>query len=157
MHLPTQIAAHLRGIYFGGNWTEVNLRDVLADVTWQQATAQVNSLNTIAALVYHIGYYTTAQLAVLQNQPLTSRDQDSFAHPPIQSPADWAALLSQTWADAEQLATLIEQLPETQLWETFISEQYGSYYRNLQGAIEHAHYHLGQIVVVKKMLRANSR
>ena len=93
------------------------------------------------------------QLNVLQGGPLTGRDQDSFNHPPIHSPEDWQTLLTQTWANAEAPARLIEQLPEPQLAETFISEQYGPYYRNLHGAIEHAHYHLGQIVVVKKVLQ----
>jgi uncharacterized damage-inducible protein DinB len=153
MHLPTQIAKHLRGVYFGGNWTEVNLRDVLADVSWEQATARVGSLNTIATLVYHLGYYVSTQLRVLQGGPLTGHDADSFAHPPITSAADWEAMQTSLWTEVEAAALLIEQLPESQLWETFIAEQYGTYYRNFHGAIEHAHYHLGQIVVVKKLLR----
>lgn len=154
MNLPAHIAQHLRDVFFGGNWTEVNLREVLADVTWQQATTRVGSLNSIVALVYHIGYYVRVQLTVLQGGPLTGHDQDSFAHPPIHSAEDWEALLTQTWADVEALARLIEQLPESQLGETFRDEKYGTYYRNLHGAIEHAHYHLGQIVLLKKLLPA---
>ncbi len=152
MSLPAQIAQHYRAVFFGGNWTEVNLRDTLAGVSWQQATARVGSLNTIAALVYHIGYYLRTQLRVLQGGALTGSDRESFDHPPIQSAEDWETLLTTTWADAEAAARLIEQLPELQLSEIFFAEQYGTWYRNLHGAIEHAHYHLGQIVVVKKLL-----
>jgi len=47
---------------------------------------------------------------------------------------------------------LIEQLPETKLGETFSDEKYGTYYRNLHGIIEHNHYHVGQIVIIKKLL-----
>ena len=36
----------------------------------------------------------------------------------------------------------------------FGNEKYGTYYENIQGVIEHLHYHLGQIVVVKKIIRA---
>ena len=39
------------------------------------------------------------------------------------------------------------------LWETFADEKYGHYYRNLHGIIEHTHYHLGQIVLIKKLLQ----
>ncbi len=46
----------------------------------------------------------------------------------------------------------IEQLPESKLWETFSDEKYGNYYRNIHGIIEHSHYHLGQIVLIKKIL-----
>jgi hypothetical protein len=31
--------------------------------------------------------------------------------------------------------------------------KYGNYYRNLHGIIEHTHYHLGQIVLIKKLLK----
>jgi hypothetical protein len=60
--------------------------------------------------------------------------------------------LNETWVDAENFATLVEQLPENKLGETFTDEKYGNYYRNLHGIIEHAHYHLGQIVLIKKLL-----
>jgi len=33
-----------------------------------------------------------------------------------------------------------------------MEEKYGNYYRNFHGIIEHCHYHLGQIVLIKKML-----
>ena len=57
-----------------------------------------------------------------------------------------------TWTDAEKFVRLIQQLPEHQLWETFAKGEYGNYYRNIQGVTEHVHYHLGQIVLIKKML-----
>jgi len=47
---------------------------------------------------------------------------------------------------------LIEQLPEAKLGEIFSEEKYGTYYRNIHGIIEHTHYHLGQIVLIKKIL-----
>jgi hypothetical protein len=61
-------------------------------------------------------------------------------------------LLDAAWADAENFANLIEQMPENMLWEDFFEGKYGNYYRNLHGIIEHAHYHLGQIVLIKKMI-----
>jgi hypothetical protein len=60
--------------------------------------------------------------------------------------------LDKTWKDAETFAGLIERLPESRLGETFADEKYGNYYRNIQGVIEHTHYHLGQIVLLKKLL-----
>jgi len=154
MQLATQLAKHIREVHFGGNWTSSNLKDNLEGVTWQQATVQVSSLNTIAALVYHINYYICAVVKVLQGEPLNAKDIYSFDHPPIRSKEDWENLLDKTWADAENFASLVGELPEHMLWENFTDEKYGSYYRNIQGIIEHTHYHLGQIVVIKKMLPA---
>ena len=152
MNLSAQIAKHFREVHFGGNWTSVNLKETLSDVTWQQATTKIHSLNTIAALVYHIHYYVTAQLKVLQEGQLDAHDKYSFDLPPIQSQQDWEKLRDKLFADAETLAALIVKLPESRLGENFVEEKYGNYYRNFAGIIEHTHYHLGQIVLIKKIL-----
>jgi uncharacterized damage-inducible protein DinB len=152
MALPQQIAKHFREVHFGGNWTSVNLKETLNDVSWQQAIKKVESLNTIAALVFHINYYVSAILKVLQGEQLNAHDKYSFDLPPIQSQQDWQNLLDKTCRDAETFASLVEQIPESRLSEIFANEKYGNYYRNLHGVIEHTHYHLGQIVLIKKLL-----
>ena len=152
MNRTSQIARHFREVHFGGNWTSVNLKDSLAGITWQQATTKVYSLNTIAALVYHINYYVSAVLKVLQGGPLDAHDKYSFDLPQIESQEEWEKLLNKTWADAKNFANLIEQLPDSKLENDFSEKKYGSYYRNLHGIIEHTHYHLGQIVLIKKII-----
>jgi uncharacterized damage-inducible protein DinB len=152
MEIAKQISKNLRDVHFGGNWTWSTLKEHLSDITWQQATTKVHSFNTIATLVFHINYFVQATLDVLQGKPLTANDKFSFDYPPINSTEDWEAMLSKVWDDAEQCASLIEQLPDSKLSEIFVQEKYGTYYRNLTGTIEHAHYHLGQIVIIKKLL-----
>ncbi len=151
MNLTGQIAKHLRELHFGGNWTWSYLKEHLDVVDWQQATTQVYSFNTIATLVYHMNYYLNAVSNRVQGKPLDSKHELSFDHPPIASQQDWENLLDKTWTDAENFAKLIEEMPESKLWEN-ISDKYGNYYRNIQGVIEHNHYHLGQIVLLKKIL-----
>ena len=152
MSMTTQVAKHLRDVYFGGNWTSSCLKEHLASVTWEQATTKVHSFNTIATLVFHVHYYIGAVSKVLQGGPLDAKDKYSFDHPPILSQADWDSFLDTVWADAENFAALIEQLPDSKLAEPFSDGKYGNYFRNLVGIIEHTHYHLGQIVLVKKLL-----
>ena len=155
MSVTAQIAKHVRDVHFGGNWTASNLKQHLSEVTWQQATTKVPSFNTIAALVYHMNYYVSAIIRVLLGGQLDAHDKFSFDHPPISSERDWQNLLDKTWADAERLAGLVEQLPDAKLGENFLDGKYGTWYRNLAGFIEHTHYHLGQIVLLKKMLVTN--
>ena len=157
MKLTAQIANHIREVHFGDNWTSSNLKEHLADVTWQQATSAVDSCNTIAALVYHMNYYVAAGLLVLQGKPLNASDKFNFDLPPIRSGKDWEALLNKTWTDAEAFAGLVEKLPEERLWEDFYEKKQGIYYRNIHGIIEHIHYHLGQIVILKKILSAQTK
>ncbi len=148
-----QIAKHFREVYFGGNWTCSNLKDNLTDITWQEAVTQVHSLNTIALLVFHIGYYVDTVLKVLQGEELNASDKLSFDLPTVQSEQDWQHMLNKIWQDAERFARLVEQLPDSKLRDDFHDGKYGNYYRNLLGIIEHTHYHLGQIALVKKMIR----
>ncbi len=152
MNLTEQIAKHFRDVHFGGNWTDSNLKDTLDGVTWELATKQVYSLNTIAKLVFHLNYYVDGVLKVMQGEQLNIHDKFSFDLPPMNSAEDWEKLVHKTFTDAEVFASQIEQLQEHQLWEDFSEAKYGNYYRNLHGIIEHIHYHLGQIVVIKKIL-----
>lgn len=152
MNAATQIAKHFREVFFGGNWTTVNFKDNLASIPWQQATQKVESFNTIAVLTFHIGYYVAAVSKVLEGEALVAKDELSFDHPPINSQAEWENLVNEILADAEKMTSLIEQLPENKLWENFTDEKYGIYYRNLHGIIEHTHYHLGQISLMKKLI-----
>ncbi|MBI3235982.1 MAG: DinB family protein [Bacteroidetes bacterium] len=153
MSISTQISKHFKEVNFGGNWTCSNLKDQLADVTWQEATTSVYNLNSIATLVYHISYFVNVAIKVLKGGPLEGKDELSFDHPPIQSKENWNQFLSQVFSDAETFTELIAQLPEEKLLETFSDEKYGNYYRNIAGIIEHTHYHLGQIAIIKKLIR----
>ncbi|QDU39590.1 hypothetical protein Mal4_39360 [Maioricimonas rarisocia] len=152
MTIQEHLAQHLRQVHFGGNWTGVDLKSKLEDLPWQQATSRDRSSHSIATLVFHINYYVSAVAKVFEGGPLDAHDRDSFNSPPIRSREAWNALLENTWAEAELLAGLIEQMPENQLWETFVSETYGTYYRNIAGLVEHCHYHLGQIALIRNQI-----
>ena len=152
MNSSAQLAKHLRDVYTGGNWTASNLKDNLAGISREQAVQQVYGFNSIAALVYHMNYYVVAVNNVLRGAPLTASDRYSFDGPPINNAADWEILLDKTWKAGEEMAELVAQMPEERLWEDFAENKYGNYYRNLLGIIEHIHYHLGQIALIRKLV-----
>ena len=103
-------------------------------------------------LIYHMNYYLNAVSNTLQGNPLNSKHELSFDLPDIKSAQDWQNLLDKTWKDAEIFANLVEQMPEEKLWQK-LSDKYGNYYENIQGVIEHNHYHLGQIVMLINLLK----
>jgi len=155
MNLMELIAKHIRDVHFGGNWTTSNMKDALSDVNWNEATMKLDSFNTIAMLVFHTNYYVSAIIKVLQGGPLNAHDKYSYDIPPIQSEEEWINLVNKTLHEAEIIATYIEKLPDSKLQEDFVDKKYGNYFRNFHGVIEHTHYHLGQIVILKKMIKNN--
>ncbi|MBK8847534.1 MAG: DUF1572 family protein [Bacteroidetes bacterium] len=156
MNSTGQLSKHLYEVYFGGNWTWVNLRDTLSEVTVEEATTKQEHFNTIVALVYHIHYFVMAITKVLNNEELDSNDKFSFNHPTINTREEWEHFLQSVYAGARQLCKKIEAIEEARLGEIFVKEKYGTYYRNILGLIEHIHYHLGQIVIIKKLLKTKN-
>jgi hypothetical protein len=148
------LADHFRQVYFGGNCTFSNMKDNLTGVSLQQAKTKIGDLNTILALTYHIHYYVRAVSQVLDGGPLDARDMYSFDHPDFQSQEEWEQFLQTIFEEAEQYAAKVEQVPDSKLEDVFVLEKYGNYLRNFQCIIEHTHYHLGQIAILKKMVAA---
>jgi hypothetical protein len=152
MTLAKQIAKNFREAFFGNNWTAVNLKDTLQNVSVEQAVAKVDNLNTIGMLVFHINYYVDSVLKVLHGEPLTASDKYSFGLEPLNSEEDWRKLIAKTMTQAEEFASKIEQWDDQKFFEDFTNPKYGNNYRNIVGITEHTYYHLGQIVLIKKML-----
>ena len=153
MNRTESLAGRLREVFLNGRWiANTNYKEQLQNLTWQEATQKVGSLNTIAALTFHINYYLAGLLQVLAGGPLEIRDKFSFDLPPITSEAEWEKLKNEFLANAEAFAAAVEQLPEDVLDKPFLDEKYGSYLRNIEGVIEHSYYHLGQISLIRKLL-----
>jgi uncharacterized damage-inducible protein DinB len=153
MNATQQLAKHIRDLHFGGNWTVSCLKDLTADLSWKQSVQKVSNFNTIVGLVYHINYFVKAVIPVLEGKALDAHDKYSYDHPPIHSQEDWESFLQEVWKDAERFAQLVENLEEKILWDDFTKKKYGNYYRNLLGIIEHSHYHMGQIAMIRKMVQ----
>ena len=145
------IAKNFREVYFGGNWTYSCLKDQLKDVNYELATRKVDNTNTILGLVYHIHYYVRGVSQVLNGGKLEIKDKFSFDHPVVSSQEEWENFLKTIYDEAEQFADQIDQLHDELLFTDLDDPKWGDYYRNLHGIIEHAHYHLGQIVILKKL------
>lgn len=152
MNISKQLSLHLHQVFFGGNWTWSNLKDQLDGVSWQQATDKAKDFNTILALTYHIYYYVEATLKVLDGKPLDSKDKYSFDHPSITDDKSWEEFKLKVFSEVNRLTALIAEIPDMDLENTFVDPKYGHYHRNLMGLIEHTHYHLGQIAIIKKLV-----
>jgi hypothetical protein len=157
MTISKHLAQHFNDVHFGGNWTSVNFKAVLSPITWEQAVQEHEGLNTIAKLVFHCNYYVEAVLKVLEGGVLEAHDSFSYDLKPIHSEKEWQVLKDKFFQDAEMFSALVAVLPDDKIWENMADSKYGTYYRNIQGIIEHCHYHLGQIVIINRMVQTKHK
>lgn len=154
MHASVLLANRFREVILNGTWiANTNFKDQLEQVDWQLAHRKVQDLNTIAVLAQHIHYYINGINQVFRGGDLEISDQYSFDFAPMSSEVQWKAFLETFWEDAHALADQVEKMPDALLQETFVKEQYGTYLRNIEGMIEHCYYHLGQVVLIHKLLK----
>lgn len=147
------LANRFREVILHGTWiANTNFKNEISELSWEEATLKIKDFNTIAALTFHINYYTEGLVNVLKGGSLEISDKYSFNLPEINSQAQWDTLKNSLFTNAETFAQLVSKLPEEKFSELFVDAKYGTYLRNIDGAIEHSYYHLGQIVLVKKLL-----
>lgn len=151
-NLAKKTANRFREVILNGKWiANTNFKDQLENLEYTIATTKIGSFNTIAVLAQHIHYYINGINTVFKGGNLEIKDIYSFDFKPIISQNQWEDFLAQFWKDAEEFASFTEQMSDEQLNQSFVDEKYGSYLRNIDAMIEHSYYHLGQIVLLKKM------
>ena len=155
MKATEQLANRLKEVLLDGKWvTGTNFKDQIIDLPWEKATQKIGTLNSIAALTFHVHYYIAGVLTVLEGGTLDIRDKYSFDAPPITSQKDWENLIERMCADAEKFVYIVENMSEQKLFEAFVDPKYGNYHRNIDVLIEHSYYHLGQVSLIKKLIDA---
>ena len=139
MKITQLIAAHLQEAFEGNNWSDVNVKDTLDGITFRQATHVTNaSPNTIKQRLQGIEPEISAA--------------NGFDLQPITSEHDWVQLKKNAFDTVNELASAIRDFPDERLPEESPVGK-GSFYKKLQGVIEHNYYHLGQIVILKNLIK----
>ncbi len=152
MTAALQLSNRLKEVLLDGTWiANTNFKEQLKTTSWQQATQKLANLNTIAALTFHINYYTAGILHVCKGGTLEIRDTYSYQLPEIHSEKAWNNLVDRFLCNATEIVNCIAAMPDKKLKAPFSGDKYGTFSRNIEGLIEHSYYHLGQLVLLKKM------
>lgn len=153
MPITDIIATHINECFDGENWTGVNIAGTINDVTWQQAQQQTAaSQNTIASLMHHLYYWNEIMLQRIKGINPPVPDTNGFDVGELKNENDWNELKEKTHQSFIQLADAVKNFPEEKLFKTSPTGR-SSYYKNFQGIAEHAHYHLGQMMILKKLIQ----
>ena len=157
MNYNEYLANRLREVLLSGKWVVgTNFKEQLEDLTWTEAKKKVENFNTISSITFHINYYLSGVMDVFKGGELTIRDKYSFDAPEITSEREWNLRKEKLVKDSEDFIQLVQNMEPRRLMDVFVKEEYGSYYRSIDVIIEHTYYHLGQIILIKKKIRAES-
>ncbi len=149
------LAMRLREVFIDGKWiANTNYKEQIEGLDWRIAVQSVHNLNSVAKLTFHINYYLEGLIKVLQGGPLKISDKYSFNLPEIQSQGPWDKLVGDFIMNAELFSNLVGQLNDEQLSGPFVKPEYGTMLRNIEGVLEHSYYHLGQLVLIKKLVES---
>ena len=156
MEFNSYLAGRLEEVLLNGKWiANTNFNDQITTTTWQQAITKINTLNSIAALTFHINYYLKGLINVFAGGQLLIKDKYSFDMPDITTAADWDTLTLEFYSNAEKFIHCVAHMNNSLFYQPFIKHEYGTYLRNIEAVIEHSYYHLGQITLIKKLLNKN--
>ena len=152
METVSTLTNRLKEVLIDGQWVSgTNFKKEIENMSWQNAITPVANLNSVAAIVWHIEYYLKGVTNVLKGGSLDIKDKFSFDTPDFKSQTDWENLKVSFFKSCNTYISLITKLSKDQLNATFVDEKYGDYHRNVNAMIEHCYYHLGQIVLIKKL------
>jgi hypothetical protein len=148
MKLTETIAQHFYEVHYGNNWTDASVKDGLQGITWEQAVKKIGNVNTIGLLLFHMDFYNMVVYDRLVGNKRHFEHEESLKVE-INSEEDWQQLQERYFANVAKIHQAILQFDESNLFEK-ITEN--TPYKNLHGLVEHVHYHLGQINILKKLV-----
>ena len=141
------IAQHFYEVNYGNNWTDANVKDSLQGINFQQATKQVGNANTIALLLYHMDFYNMVVYDRLVDIKRHFEHEESLQSE-IKNEAEWQQLQQTYFENVDKIHAAILNFDEARLFELTTKN---TPYKNVHGLVEHIHYHLGQINLLKKL------
>jgi hypothetical protein len=155
--LSKHLAYRLAQVLLNGTWIAgTNWKNELNQTDFLSANTKCGNLNTIALLSFHLNYYLQGLCRVLQGNPLEISDRFSFDAPELNSEEDWETRKALFFSNARLFIELIEQATDDFILSNFVDPGYGTWQNNVEGFLEHAWYHLGQIVLIRKMIETTN-
>lgn len=156
MSEKANIIENLKKLQDGNAWHGPSLREILATVTADRATARpLPGSHTIWELVLHISAWEEAFTRRLEGKRTDQPDEGDF--PPVaeETPEAWAKTVEYLETTHQRLIKTISELPDSRLQDTVPGKDYSVRFM-LVGIIQHHVYHSGQIAFLKKLAESKT-
>jgi uncharacterized damage-inducible protein DinB len=146
----TRIASLLKDTASGNNWTGINIEQALSGIPAVTAVKRINANHlNIAESVAHLACWNKVMAKRLDSENYQPTKEEDFPVIDHLEEHQWTELKNRLRASFEALVQKLESKEETGLHNPMF-EGATSAYRNLHGQVSHLHYHMGQIMLLKK-------
>ena len=137
--------------YDGDPWIEITLRGTLKGISETMAAQKVGSLNSIWQIVNHVISWRETLLKRVQNENVRSPENNFIEKISDVSAAAWEETMKRLQSSQDKLLSYLSGKKEINLEENPSQGQY-SRYELIESILLHDLYHLGQVVLIKKMI-----
>jgi uncharacterized damage-inducible protein DinB len=141
-----------KDLYDGDPWIDVTILGVLKNVSPQQAAKKLApGRNSIWQIVNHIVSWRENVLLRVQGNVINTPNNNYFIEIEDISETAWQQCLERLQNSQQQWITFLKHFDESEFDKIYPSNKM-SYYEHVHGIIQHDAYHLGQIVLLTKLV-----
>lgn len=141
----------LKDHFNGEPWIDVNIASALKNVSASEAAEKTQGLNSIWQIVNHMISWRLALLARLKDKPVNVPDNNFIEEVKDTSDKAWAETIKKFESSQQDILSFLESSGDSMLEKVSTTSGY-SYYELTISIMLHDTYHLGQIVLIKKIL-----
>lgn len=150
MNEVERIADQFERALTGDAWYGDSLREILADVTAEKASAHpVAAVHSILEIILHLTFTQDVMRRRIEGEDAAIIGSEDLFQIEKAGEADWKNALKQMEASSARLLAVIRNLSEEGLHEKVVGREHSVYFL-LEGLIQHLTYHAGQIALLKK-------
>ena len=145
------IVDQLKLAFDGEAWHGPALMEILADVDAATAAAHpIFTAHSIWELVLHVAAWEQVIITrIVEGKAVTLSDEKNFGHIEHVSDAAWQQAVLALRRTHQELINIVTAMPESRLSDPVPGKTYDMYFM-LNGAVQHAAYHGGQIALLKR-------
>lgn len=139
-------------LYNGSPWIDVTIMGTLKNISSTQAAKKIApERNSIWQIVNHIIAWRENVLLRVQRTMVASPNNNYFTEIENISETDWQKALERFANSQDQWIRFLENCDESQFDKIYPPNKM-TYYEHIHGILQHDTYHLGQIVLLSKLV-----
>ena len=140
--------------YNGNPWIDVTIVNALKAIPHDEAVKKFENLNSIWQIVNHMILWRNALLSRLKDKSVKVPSNNFISEVKNKSFRAWKDTIKKFEQSQKKIITFLNKSDETMLEKISPASSY-SYYELAIAILLHDTYHLGQIVIIKKLLDKN--